>query len=257
VSGARSLSVMLGVALRSARKLLKSPAFMLPPLVIPLFFFAAFIGAFSSLGETPGFEYYDYTAFEFVFVLYQSAALAGVFTSLEIASDFGTGMGRRLMSATPHRTAIVAGYLMPALGRCALAITVVWAVAVIIGMPVRGDVVDIAGLIALALLLSVATTLYGAGVALRLKSTAAGVLIMIPVFMAVFLTPVFIPRDQLSGWLEAVASVNPLTPLLEAGRGFLADDPVSVGISFAAGFGLVIVFAVWAAFGMRKAEQTA
>jgi ABC-2 type transport system permease protein len=249
--------VTLAVARRSARKLLKNPAFVLPPLVIPLFFFAAFIGAFSSLGETPGFEYYDFTAFEFVFVLYQSAALAGVFTSLEIASDYGTGIGRRLMSATPHRQAIVVGYLIPALGRCALAITVVWAVAVIIGMPVRGDVVDIAGLIALALLLSVATTLYGAGVALRLKSTAAGVLIMIPVFMAIFLTPVFIPRDQLADWLEVVASVNPLTPLLEAGRGFLADDPVSVGISFAAGAGLVIVFWVWALFGMRKAEQTA
>ncbi len=255
MSGARSLSVMLGVALRSARKLLKSPAFMLPPLVIPLFFFAAFIGAFSSLGETPGFEYYDYTAFEFVFVLYQSAALAGVFTSLEIASDYGTGMGRRLMSATPHRTAIVAGYLMPALGRCALAIAVVWAVAVIIGMPVRGDVVDIAGLIALALLLSVATTLYGAGVALRLKSTAAGVLIMIPVFMAVFLTPVFIPRDQLSGWLQYAADWNPITAALEAGRGFMADEPVSVALAFGVCVGLVAVAAVFMVSGLRKAER--
>ena len=73
--------------------------------------------------------------------------------------------------------------------------------------------------------------------------------------MVLFLTPVFAPRDQLSGWLETVADVNPLTAALEAGRGFLADDPVSVGLAFAAAGGLVIVFAVWAVLGMRKAEQ--
>ena len=75
--------------------------------------------------------------------------------------------------------------------------------------------------------------------------------------MVMFLAPVFTPRDQLSDWLEAAASVNPLTAMIEAGRGFLANDPVSVGISFAAGLGLVIVFAAWAVSGMRKAEQTA
>ena len=89
----------------------------------------------------------------------------------------------------------------------------------------------------MALLLNVATTLFGAGIVLRLRSTAAGALILIPIFMVMFLTPVFTVRDQLGGWLETVASVNPLTALLEAGRGFLAGDPVSVAVSFVAGPG--------------------
>jgi ABC-2 type transport system permease protein len=253
----RSLSVALAIAQRSTRKLRKSSAFAIIPTMIPLFFFASFTGALSSLGETPGFDYYDFTAFEFVFVLYQAAMYVGIFTSFEIARDFQTGIGRRLMSATPQRMAIVAGYVISALGRGVIAVAVVWAVALITGMPVRGDVLEIAGIVALALLLNVATTLYGAGIALRFRSTAAGALVLIPVFMGMFLTPVFTPRDQLSDWLEAAASVNPLTAMIEAGRGFLADDPVSVGISLAAGLGLVIVFAAWAASGMRKAEQSA
>jgi ABC-type polysaccharide/polyol phosphate export permease len=80
-------------------------------------------------------------------------------------------------------------------------------------------------------------------------------LILIPMFMALFLSPVFAPRGNLSGWLHTATSVNPITPAVEAGRGFLAGDPVSVGLSFALTGGLVVAFWVWALRGMRKAEQ--
>ena len=253
----RSLSVALAVARRSTRKLLKSPVVAVTPTMIPLFFFAAFTGALSSLGDAPGFDYYDYTAFQFVFVLYQAAIYIAIFTSFEMASDYQTGVARRMMAAAPRRMAIVGGYVISALGRGVVVVAVIWGVALIAGMPVRGSAVEIAGLVALALLLNVATTLYGAGILLRFRSTAAGALILIPAFMVMLLTPVFTVRDQLSGWLEAVASVNPLTAQLEAGRGFLAGDPVSVAVSFAAGFGLVIAFSVWAMRGVRKAAQAA
>lgn len=253
----RSLSVALAVAQRSTRKLRKSPVVAIVPTMIPLFFFASFTGALSSFGDAPGFGYYDFTSFEFVFVLYQGAIYVAIFTSFELASDYQTGVANRMMTAAPRRMAIVAGYVISALGRGVVVMTVLWTVALIAGMPVRGSALEIISLVALALLLNVATTLYGAGIVLRLRSTAAGALILIPIFMVMFLTPVFTVRDQLGGWLETVASVNPLTALLEAGRGFLAGDPVSVALSFAAAFGLVIAACVWAMRGMRKAAQAA
>ena len=76
---------------------------------------------------------------------------------------------------------------------------------------------------------------------------------LIPVFMVLFLTPVFTPRDQLTEWLQKVAGVNPLTAAMEAGRGFLADDPVSVALAFAACGGLLVVLSIWAVLAMRKA----
>lgn len=255
MTAARSISVAQGVARQCARKLLKNPPKALPPMLLPLFFFAAFTGALSAVGDTKGFGYFDYTAFQFVSVLYMAAMFVGVFTAFDITADYESGMGHRLMLAAPRRMAIVAGYLIVALGRAVFAIAVVWAIALATGMPVRGGALEIAGLVALALLLNLATTLYGAGIALRFQSTASGVLILIPVFMALFLTPMFIPRDQLSGWLKAVAGLNPLTAAVEAGRGFLADDPVSVGLAFAAAGGLAIAFSVWAVRGMSKAEK--
>ena len=255
MTAVRSFSIALGVAQRSTRKLLKSPVPALPPILIPMFMFAAFAGALSGISNTKSFAYYDFTAFQFVFILYMGSMLAGAFSAFEISGDFESGMGNRLMLAAPQRLAIVGGYLIFAVGRFLFGIAVIWGIALLAGLSVRGGALDIAGLIALALLLNVATTLYGAGIALRLQSIAAGTLILIPIFMTLFMAPVFVPRPQLSGWLKTVADINPLTPAIEAGRGFMADDPVSVALAFGVTIGLVIVFAVFAVRGMVKAEK--
>ena len=73
--------------------------------------------------------------------------------------------------------------------------------------------------------------------------------------MLIFLTPMMVPRSGLTGWVHTAANVNPLTPALEAGRGLLANAPVSVGLAFATSAGLVLVLATWTVLGMRAAEK--
>jgi ABC-type multidrug transport system permease subunit len=248
-------SVLLGVAGRNLGGFRNDLPKMLLPMLVPLFFFAAFKGALSSIGDTRGFGYYDFTAFEFVFILYMEAMFVGMFTSFDIGSDYESGIGSRLMAGAPRRLAIIGGYLIAAVVRGALGIAIVWAVVLATGMPVQGGALDVAALVLMALLLNIATCLFGAGIALRLQTVAASALILIPVFMLLFMTPVFVPRDQLTDWLQTATGLNPLTASMEAGRGFLAGDPVSVGLGFAAAGGFVIVFAVWAVLGMRKAAQ--
>jgi ABC-2 type transport system permease protein len=255
VSAGRSASVTRGVALLGLRGLLSDPVKIFPPMLVPLFFFAAFKGSLSGIGSTRGFGYYDFTAFQFVFILFMAAMFIGVFAAFDIAADYESGMGNRLMAASPRRGAIILGYLIVAVGRCLVALAVVWLVGVIIDMPVKGSPLDIAGLIALALLLNIATTLYGAGIALRFQSVAAGTLVLIPAFMLLFLTPVFTTRSELTEWVKKVASYNPLTAAIEAGRGFMAGDPVSVVLAFSVMCGLLALFGVWALLSMRKAER--
>ena len=95
-----------------------NPAFLLPSIIFPLFFFTAFAGGLSNVGDVPGFDFPSgYTAFQFVFVLLQSAAFGGVFTGFAVAADFERGFARRLMLAAPNRLGILAGYLLA--GWCA------------------------------------------------------------------------------------------------------------------------------------------
>jgi ABC-2 type transport system permease protein len=251
----RALAVARGVAWRMLHNLFTNPSLLIPSLVFPLFFFTAFAGGLSRVGNAPGFDFPSgYTAFQFVFVLMQSAAFAGVFTGFGIARDFESGFARRLLLAAPNRTGIVLGYAAAAVIRWVATAVVLTVVALVAGMEVGGNGVDLFGLYTLALVVNLAALLWATGVAMRLRTMQAGPVMQMPVFLVLFFAPVFVPLSLLEGWIHALATVNPITRVLEAGRGLLAGAPTEVGIAFAVGIGLSCLFFLWAVRGLRKAE---
>ena len=224
-------------------------------MIFPLFFFAAFAGGLSSIGNVPGFDYPNgYTAFQFGFVLLQSAAFGGVFTGFGIAADFESGFGRRMMLAAPNRLAIIAGYWLSALVRAFIIGALLFVIALAVGMDLSSNGRQLVAMIGLAVLVNAAAALWGAGVALRFRSIQAGPLMQTPVFLILFLAPVYVPLDLLNSWIEKVASINPITPILEAVRSLIAGAPEDIGIAFAIGIALVLAFGAWAIRGMRSAE---
>jgi ABC-2 type transport system permease protein len=244
------------VAWRTLHRVFTNPSLLIPSLVFPLFFFVAFAGGLSRVDDVPGFDFpLGYTAFQFVFVLLQSAAFGGVFTGFGIARDFETGFARRLLLAAPNRSGIVLGYAVAALVRWLVTAAVVTAVALAAGMEVGGDGVDLFGLYALALVLNVAAIFWAAGVAMRLRTEQAGPIMQMPVFLVLFFAPVYVPLSLLEGWIHALASINPLTRVLEAGRSLLAGSPTEVGVAFAVAAGLAAAFWLWALRGLRSAER--
>src|SRR4051812_41388297 len=199
----RTLAVARGVAWRTLHNVLTNPSLLIPSLVFPLFFFTAFAGGLSNIRHVPGFDFPSgYTAFQFVFVLLQSAAFGGVFTGFAVARDFESGFARRLLLAAPARGGIIAGYALSALARWILTGAVVTVAALIGGMDVPGKGVDLFGLLGLALMTNLVTTLWACGVAMRMRTAQAGSLIQMPVFLILFLAPVYVPLDLLSGWIE-------------------------------------------------------
>jgi ABC-type multidrug transport system permease subunit len=77
----------------------------------------------------------------------------------------------------------------------------------------------------------------------------------LPIFLSLFFAPVFVPVELLADWLEAIARLNPVTLLLEAGRSLIAGTPEHVTYAFAAAVALVVGFSVWALRGLRTAER--
>jgi ABC-2 type transport system permease protein len=247
--------IALAVAWRSIHNFLTNPAFLVPGIVFPLFFFTAFAGGLSAISGAPGFDFEGgYTAFQFVFVLLQSAAFGGVFTGFGIARDFETGFSRRYLLAATDRRGIVAGYAMAALVRALITWTILTTVALVAGMEVGGSGAEIFGLYGLAVLVNLAATLWAAGVAMRVRSIQGGPLMQFPTFLVLFLAPVYVPLDLLSGWIHTVASLNPVTALLEAGRGFISGDPTVIALAFAVAIALPLVFGLWARGGLKRAE---
>src|SRR4051812_20263216 len=255
MSRASFKSVTLAVAARSIHNVFTNPALILPSLIFPLFFFTAFAGGLSRVGSIPGFDFPSgYTAFQFVFVLIQSSAFAGVFTGFGVARDFEMGFGRRLFLAAPRRGAIVTGYLVSGLVRALFTMTVITGVALATGMQVGGNGVDLFGLYGLAALVYLAASLWAVGVALRARSIQAGPLMQMPVFLALFLAPVYVPLDLLSGWIHSVASANPVTAFFEAGRDLISGQASELGLAVAIAAGLIALFGLWSVRSLRSAE---
>ena len=106
----------------------------------------------------------------------------------------------------------------------------------------------------LAILVNVTATLWAAGVAMRLRTIQAGPAIQIPVFLVLFLAPVYVPLSLLTGWVETIARINPFTALIEGGRDLLSGGDVRVWLVYGVVLALLALFAVWAVRGLRRAE---
>ncbi len=161
-----------------------------------------------------------YTAFQFVFVLCQSAMFAGLFTGFSLAFDFESGFARQAdaggRGSSRHRARLRArraqqggdhahaGHRRGAGGR---------------GCGSPADGVDVFGLYVLAALLVLVGYGWAAGVAFRFRSIQAGPLMQTPVFLLLFLAPVYVPISLLKGWIHAVAKLNPATAFLQARPG--------------------------------------
>jgi ABC-2 type transport system permease protein len=253
----RFYDVTSAVAWRTIHNFVTNPAFFFPSVIFPLFFFTAFAGGLSNVGNVPGFDFpAGYTAFQFVFVLLQAAAFGGVFTGFGIAADFEKGFARRLLLGAPNRLGILAGYAIAALTRALIVGALLFAVALATGMQVTGDGVDLFGLIGLALLVNLAATFFAGGVAFRTRTIQAGPAMQMPVFIVLFLAPVFVPLDLVGGWVHTVAQVNPITAIVEGGRDLISGQDFPAGLAFGLAVALALAFSVWAVRGLRRAEAS-
>jgi ABC-type multidrug transport system permease subunit len=251
-------SVGRAVAWRNIHNFFTNPAIIIPSLLFPMFFFTAFAGGLSRIDQVPGFEYEaGYTTFVYGFVLLQASTFGGIFTGFSVARDFESGFSRRLLMAASNRGGIVAGYWLAALTRAIFTITIITTVAVIAGLNVDGSLVDLVGLYTLAVFVNAAAMLFGTGIAMRLRTMQAGPLMQVPAFLLLFIAPVWVPYDLLTGWVQTAASFNPITLMLEAGRGFLAGDPTKVLPAFGVALVLASVTVLWARGGLHSAERAA
>jgi len=253
---ARTRSVAGAVAWRGIHNAFTNPAFLLPSVLFPLFFFIAFAGGLSGVQNAPNFEFKSgYTSFQFAFVSMQAAAFGGVFTGFAIAADFEFGFARRLLLAAPNRGGIVIGYMISAIVRAAFVISVVFIAGLISGMRIDGSVGDLLALLVMALCVSAVATLWATGIAMRLRTMQAAPLMQMPIFILLFLAPVYVPLDLIVGWVHEVAKFNPATAFITAARGFVSGEPTKVAVAAACIVGLGALAALWARGGLRSAER--
>jgi len=230
-------SYWLGV--RSAREALRQPAIEFGNIFIPLFFFAVTVGA---IGEASAraFGVENYLAFQLPVAIMQGIAGSSGSSGLATVTDIERGYFDKLLLTPAPRWSLVAGRL----GADALRLTVIATLILIAGLLTgSGFASGPAGIIVLLIMSALFGISYaGIGLAIALKTGSAqaaqlGFLLFFPLL---FLSSAFAPKEFFAPWLEFLATINPVTYILEAMRSLVIEgwDWGALVAGFACIFGL-------------------
>jgi len=211
-----SLPVTLAAVRRSTRTLLRSPALLVSPVAQSLFFLLVYAGQLGTVGSTyvPGGSF---IAFLLPLILLTGVATGAGAAGTLVLADLTSGYLDRLRLAHGSTGPFLTGAAVAALVGVALQTAVTLAGAVLVGYRPQG----IGGLVAMATLLlalGVGIALLSIAVAVRTRSAASTGLVTLTVFGLSFFTGVFAPVAELAPWMRAVATVNPLTYVVDAAR---------------------------------------
>jgi ABC-2 type transport system permease protein len=237
------------LARRSLTAMVRVPAAVIPVVVMPIFFVVAFSGSFGALTDVPGFPTDDVLDWMAPFAILQGAAFAGLGAAFGAGRDLETGFYDRLLLAPVPRRALVVGPLLYSATRSLLPYCIVTPLVLVVGATLE-DPLGLLTLLAAAVGVSVVAGMWGLGVAYRTRSQRSGALTQVGIFIAMFLTTGQVPLDLMSGWLETVATYNPMTQVLDMARaGFLG--PVTWGEVWPGLLALALSAAVLGLFAYR------
>ena len=247
-------AITWGIAQRSIVLITRLPSTFFPSLIMPVFLTIAFAGAFSGVVELPGFPAEKALDWFIPMTTIQGAAFAGVTTGMGVARDLENGFYDRLLSSPAPRTSLLSGTLVAAMLRSIAPLILLTIVALISGANFHAGVWTVASLGIACVGVSLAAGAWAVGLALRFKTMQITPLMQSGMFLAVFLSTAQMPMQLLTGWLHAVARVNPMTNVLSLGRqGFLGEITWATtwpGLVSLAGIAAVLV--LFAYRGMRK-----
>ncbi|MGN6679524.1 MAG: ABC transporter permease [Streptosporangiaceae bacterium] len=213
----RDLTSIAGRALRAVPR---DPAAVAPPVFIALFFFVVNIATLKKLtGNHPGFSY---TAFEMATAIL--LGVTGVSRAPALVLDVQTQYLDRLLLTPVRRTAILIGHMAADVAVAAALTIPILVLGVGLGVRFQGGLLGALVFILLASLWSLAFAGFGYAIALKTGNPAAVNSMFLLFFPFLFLTSSYVPRSQLSGWLNTVAGFNPVTYLLDGLRSLVLGD---------------------------------
>ena len=225
---------------RAIREALRTPDSLLPTMFIPLFFLVVNVGQaariFPSEG-TPFLEGQNYGAFQ----LPASLLLAASFGSaaLYLVEEIEGGYFDKLRAAPISRMSLVLGRLYAEFVKTAAVAAVMVLLSLLFGIRVESGILGFVVLVVMVALWAMVFSGFMQLIALKTRSAAATQGASMIFFPLLFLTPNFVPRNQLTRPMEIAATFNPVTYVMEAARSLILEG--FNGPVLARGFAVVAI----------------
>ncbi len=206
------------VAIRALKALPREPEAIIPALIIPVFFYTVNIGTLEDFTQLniPGL---DFRAFQLPTAIV--FAVTGISRAPALVTDIQGGYFDRLLASPMRRLALLLGLMVADLVLVmALSLPVI-ALGFIFGVGFDTGIAGVLIFILLTGLWGLVFTGFPYAIAFKTGSPGAVGASFILFFPFAFLTTATVPKEALTGWLDTVATFNPMTYLLSALRSLL------------------------------------
>ena len=244
----------LALARRAMRNALRRPQFLAPLVLFPTLFLAVNVGGLQQTTQLPGFEEVNgFLDFQLAAAITQSTLLGGVTAGIATALEIEGGFFDRMVASPIPRVALVFGRLLATAVLAVLQALWFLAAGLIFGAEIEAGILGALLVIGIAVFSGVAFASLGMLLAFRAQnaSTVQGIFPL--VFVILFVSSAFFPRDLLDPPADWLADYNPLSYIAEGMR-----DPIISSISadtvlygFAAGAGVAVAATLAALVALR------
>lgn len=203
------------------RKLFRDPTEIFSRAVQPILWLVIFGEVFSNVRGIPTGNV-SYLDFMTPGILAQSVLFSAIFYGIAVIWERDMGVVHKLLASPAYRGALVLGKAVSAGFRGLVQATIIYVLALIMGIGVMWDVWHIAGVLIAVVLGSMVFSTFSLIIACivrtRERFMGIGQLMTMPLFFA---SNAIYPLAIMPPWLRVVAGVNPLTYLVDALRSMM------------------------------------
>ena len=211
-AGLRDIVAIAGRSLRAVPRELET---VIPPICIALFFFIVNIGTLQRITQShiPGF---DIKAFMLPTAI--MTGVTGVSRAGSLVLDIQDGYFDRMLMTPVRRVSILLGHMVADVAIAATLTIPILIVSFALGVRIHTGPLGALLFIVVAGAWSLAFAGFGYAIALKTGNPAAVSASFLLFFPFLFMTSSYVPRSQLTGWLNTIAACNPVTYVLEGER---------------------------------------
>ena len=212
------------LSVRSIQSLLRQPSLVIPSLIFPLFFAALGTSSFSRATGLPGFPAVDsYLDFALAGAIVQGILFGSTTGATALATDIENGFFDRLLASPSTRTGIIVGRMAGGMAYGAFQTLFFVLVLLPFGLSIKGGIGGVIGLVVSGTILALAIGALMSSMALLTGSTEAVQGAFPLLFIALFFSSAFFPRETMSGIYGTLADFNPVSHLVEGMRDLIIE----------------------------------
>jgi ABC-2 type transport system permease protein len=236
------MSVMLG---RSMRHIFRSLDTIITVTIMPIAMMLLFVYVFGGAIQSGTDNYVNYVL---PGILLIAVANSIGYVSYRLFLDKQRGIFERFNSMPIAHSAALWGHVLTSLASNAISLVVIVLVALVMGFRSSAGVLSWLAVAGIITLFTLALTWIAAIAGLSAKSVDGAGVIAYPIHFLPIISSAFVPTASMPGPVRAFAENQPVTPIVEAIRALLLNQPVGNGIWVALAWcvGIMVVAYVFA-----------